>query len=173
MEKVKIMGFFDSESNTTTDLQQEDRKQLAEGDARNVNTGTRSESAVATDNGRALFQEGSGNYAIFEDLNADLAEYSIGTVSDALKSNFENALSFTEDGYTGALDFVKETIGTLTADNRATQSQAFDALDDVKDFAAFAVENATETADDRLKDFSTLAFIGLAALAGLLVWRGV
>lgn len=156
------MGFFDSKSTTTSNLSQTDSKQTSvEGD--NFRSGTGSVTSAASGNAKSfsLNKLGNENYVVLEDLNAELAAQAISEISGRAGETLESGIQF-----------AKTVLDDVFASNKVAQTEAFAALDDVKDFAQGVLDKQAKTSDERLSDFGTMAFFGMAILAALLIWRG-
>lgn len=159
------MGLFSSSANSRTEsnIDQQDRRQLADGGSVNQQAG--SVSSFASNGGISFVNrvsDGSNvnSTLIFENLNADLAALAIEETTASVKNTLTEGLGFA--------DTQIDKVLKLAAD---TQTAAGNQLEETRDFAAGLIDRVSTSADERLESLSKGAFLTLAALAGLLVWR--
>jgi cell division septum initiation protein DivIVA len=176
-------SLFDSDSTTqtTTTNKQSDERIFVTDQGKNVSTkqgaaasdgsnAMRSShrNAVAVNGGKSAYVSGRNNMTIIEDLNSELAAHSIQEVGKRLNEALTTSLKFAGD----TLGFTDDALSKIVQSNQAAQMAAFDALDETKNFASKIISKQQKTADERLEEFGQIAFIGMAILAGLLVWKG-
>ncbi len=173
------MGFFSSSSSSSSESKSyiSDEKITLTDDARNASV--RGSGASAADNGVSnaviLSKKAriGGNLNIInESLDADLAARVVELNSELSENSIVEVGKRLSDALTNSLSFADNVLEEIVNVNAKSQEEAYEALSETKEFAGQIIAQAQETNDDRLSKFSTVAFFGMAILAGLLVWRG-
>lgn len=171
------MGLFSSSSTTNQPITQSDERQVGQdqavnqnfadtsaafGNAQNLNSEQNSFLAAATarDNARSLQVSGDNSAIFFEDLNAELAKFSIEETGKRISESLTESLGFQET-----------VLDKLFAAQEQNQQLAANSLEDTRNFAADIISERTQTADERLESFSKSSMFVLAGLTGLILWR--